>query len=193
RLMAYAAYPKGSSKYKCEKEYWYDEYNTTCGFKSMIGMLEVQGNGIMVNGEVKIVAEVDVLEVICQLDVLEETQGLDISVFQLQVQSVNSLFEKYPGFASKLCPKNSHLQKTYLNVVLNLTEILCKSSEELSNGDLADAYSAQRFVTNAGFKLDWLEKKLKDAGKTRLHEIEQELKDLNLKCADMEALVMFLR
>ncbi|XP_010425442.1 PREDICTED: MATH domain and coiled-coil domain-containing protein At3g27040-like [Camelina sativa] len=238
RLMAYAAYPKGSHKYKCgkhlslflcvfdseylpsgwrrhakisfkvanqipgelshmrEAEYWFDQKNTILGFKSMIGILEIQGNGIMVTGEVKIVAKVDVLEFDGEVDVPEETEGIDINGFQVpasQVESVNSLFEKIPGFASKLSPKNPHLQNTYLNVVLNLTEILCKSPEELSNGDLAEAYSALRFVTNAGFKLDWLEKKLKKIGETRLEEIEEELKDLKVKCADMDALLEFLR
>lgn len=111
----------------------------------------------------------------------------------MQVESVNSLFEKYSGFASKICPKNPHLRKTYLNVLLNLTDILCKSPEELSNVDLADAYSALLFVTKAGFKLGWLEKKLKETGVTRLQEIEEELKHLKLKCTDMDALLEFLR
>lgn len=58
---------------------------------------------------------------------------------------------------------------------------------------MADAYSALRYVTKAGFKLNWLEEKLKEAGKTRLQEIEEDLKGLKQKCADMEALVEFLR
>ena len=111
----------------------------------------------------------------------------------LQVESMNSLFEKYRGFASKIFPKNQHLRKTFLDVVLSMTEILCKFPEELSSGDLAEAYSALRFVTKAGFKLDWLEKKLKETGKSRLQEIEEDLKDLKVKCADMDALLEFLR
>ncbi|CAD5324262.1 unnamed protein product [Arabidopsis thaliana] len=111
----------------------------------------------------------------------EEPERIDINGFQVpasQVESMNSLFEKYRGFASKIFPKNQHLRKTFLDVVLSMTEILCKSPEELSSGDLAEAYSALRFVTKAGFKLDWLEKKLKETGKSRLQEIEEDLKDL---------------
>ncbi|EOA24557.1 hypothetical protein CARUB_v10017815mg [Capsella rubella] len=188
----------GELSHMREAEYWFDQENATQGFECMLRLSELHGrdNGLLVNGAVKVIAEVNVLEVIGKLDVPEEPKSIDIKGVQVlasQVESVNSLFEKYPSFASKLCSKNPQLQKTYLNIAQNLTEILCKSPEELSNGDLAEAYSALRFVTNAGFKLDWLEKKLKEAGKTRLHEIEQELKDLNLKCADMEALIIFLR
>ncbi|CAH2065262.1 unnamed protein product, partial [Thlaspi arvense] len=92
-----------------------------------------------------------------------------------------------------VCPKNPHLRTACLNILLSLTEILCKSSEELSNGDLADACSALRYVTKAGLKLDWLVKKLKEAGETRMQGIEEELKDLKNKCSDMNTLLEFLR
>ncbi|XP_010493115.1 PREDICTED: MATH domain and coiled-coil domain-containing protein At3g27040-like [Camelina sativa] len=178
---------------------WFDQENTIRGFQYMFRLAEFKGSdkGLLVNGEVKIVAQVDVLEVIGTLDVPpEKPKSIDINGFQVpssQVESVNSLFEKYPGFASKVCLKNPHLRNKYLNDVLCLNEILCKSPEELSNGDLAGAYSALQCVTKAGFKLDWLEKKLKETGVTRLQEIEQELKDLKIKCADMDALLDFLR
>ncbi|WZZ09649.1 hypothetical protein YC2023_095572 [Brassica napus] len=83
---------------------------------------------------------------------------------------------------------NPHLRTTYLNFLLSLTEILCKSHEELSNSDLADAYSSLTYLTKPGFKLDWLEKALKEAGETRIQDIEEELNDLTQKCADMDAL-----
>ena len=76
---------------------------------------------------------------------------------------MNSLFEKHPNIASNVRAKNSHLRTTYLNILLSLTEILSKSPEEISNSDMLEAYSALRFVTNEGFKLDWLEKALKEA------------------------------
>ncbi|XP_010430785.1 PREDICTED: MATH domain and coiled-coil domain-containing protein At3g27040-like [Camelina sativa] len=178
----------GELSHMREAEYWFDQKNTTWGFPFMLPLYEFQGHdkGFLVNGELKIVAEVDVLEVIGKLDVPEKTESIDINGFKVlasQVQSVNSLF------ASKLCLKNPHLRNMYLN----LNEILCKSPEELSSGDLAEAYSALRYLTKAGFKLEWLEKKLKETGVTRLQEIEQELKDLKIKCADMDALLKFLR
>ncbi|XP_019101821.1 PREDICTED: MATH domain and coiled-coil domain-containing protein At3g27040-like [Camelina sativa] len=174
----------GERFHQKEREYWFDQTHTSLdNYKFYLPES-------MIFDEVKIVAEVDVLEVIGEVDVPEETKGsIDINGFQVpasQVEYVKSLFKKHPGFVSRLCPKNPHLRKAYLNVILSLTtETLSKSPDELSNGDLADAYSALRFVTNAGFKLDWLEKKLKKTGETRLQEIEQELEDLKVKRADI--------
>ncbi|KAG7558906.1 MATH/TRAF domain, partial [Arabidopsis thaliana x Arabidopsis arenosa] len=177
-----------------ETQGWFDEKNTTLGFSTFcVSGFPSRDNGFLINGEVKIVAEVDVLEVIGEFDVPEGS--IDINGFQVppsQVESVNSLFEKYPGFASNHCSKNQHLRKAYLNVILSLTETMSKSPEELSNGDLAEAYSALRYVTEAGFKLDWLEKILKETGETRLQDIEEELKDLKVKCVGMDALLKFL-
>ncbi|XP_010424500.1 PREDICTED: MATH domain and coiled-coil domain-containing protein At1g31390-like [Camelina sativa] len=156
-----------------------------------------KNSGFLVNGEVKVVAEVDILEVIGKSDVLEETSFvIDVNGFQVlppQVKSVGSLFKSHPDIASRFRPKNPHLRTSYMNVLLGLTEVLCQSLEKLSTADLSDAYSALQYVTQAGFKLDWLEKKLKEAGQNRLQEIEEELKDLKEKCAEMEALVEFLR
>ncbi|KAG7648143.1 MATH/TRAF domain, partial [Arabidopsis thaliana x Arabidopsis arenosa] len=168
-------------------------------------LLDLNG-GFLVNGEVKIVAEVGVLEVVGKSDVLEETslvmESIDVNGFQVlpsQVESVKSLFEEQPDIESKLHLKNPHMRITYLNSLLSLTEILSQSPENISNDDLANAYSTLSYVTKAGFKLDWLEKKLKDVGETRIQEIREELKDMKhkcvdmkQKCADMEALLEFL-
>ncbi|CAD5314191.1 unnamed protein product [Arabidopsis thaliana] len=123
-------------------------------------------------------------------------ESIDINGFQVlpsQVESVNSLFEDHPDIASNFRLENPLLRTQYMNSLLHLTEILCQSPQELSNVDLANAYSTLSYVTKAGFKLDWLEKKLKEIGETRVQEIREELKDMKQKCADMEALLEFLR
>ncbi|XP_019094353.1 PREDICTED: MATH domain and coiled-coil domain-containing protein At1g31390-like [Camelina sativa] len=162
-------------------------------------LLDVNG-GFSVKGEVKIVAEVGVLEVVGKSDVLEETsllnESIDVNGFQVlpsQVESVKSLFENHPDIASKFRLKCTHLRTAYLNSILNLTESLCQSPEELSNADLANAYSTLTCVTKAGFKLDWLEKKLKEVAEARLQEIEEELVDMKQKCVDKEALLDSIR
>ena len=124
---------------------------------------------------------------------------LTLYIRYFQVEFVKSLFEKHPDIESKLHLKNPHMRITYLNSLLTLTEILSQSPENISNDDLANAYSTLSYVTKAGFKLDWLEKDLKDVGETRIQEIEEELKDIKQKCVemkhkcvDMEALLEFL-
>ncbi|CAD5314193.1 unnamed protein product [Arabidopsis thaliana] len=98
-------------------------------------------------------------------------------MFPLQVESVNNLFEKHPDIVSKFRLENPHLRTTYLNSLLCLTEILSQSTEKISV-DLANAHSTLSCLTKAGFKLDWLETKLKELGKTRMQQLEQNLKDL---------------
>ncbi|XP_019094238.1 PREDICTED: MATH domain and coiled-coil domain-containing protein At1g31390-like [Camelina sativa] len=185
-----------------EGEYWFDQKMPTSGFSAMLPLNKLIdiNDGFLVNGEVKVVAEVGVLEVIGGSDVLEETllvhESVDVNGFQVlpsQVESVNNLFNWYPDIASKFCLENPHLRTTYLNSLLSLTEIMCKSPKKLSNNDLVNAYSTLSYVAKAGFKLDWLEKELKEVGQTRARDIEEELKDMKQKCADMEALLEFLR
>ena len=77
--------------------------------------------------------------------------------------------------------ENTHLRTTYLNSLLCLNEILNQSPEKLSNVDLANAHCTLSYLTKAGFKLDWLETKLKEVGKTRVQQLEQNLKDLKEK------------
>ncbi|KAG2319512.1 hypothetical protein Bca4012_054249 [Brassica carinata] len=176
-----------------ESQYWFDQKNHIMGFDSMIRI----NREFLVNNELKIVAEVDVLEVVGNLDLpLETTKIVDVNGFQVlasQVKSVISLFKKHPNIASDFRAKNSHLGTTYLNIILSLTETLCNSPVELSISDLADAYSSLRYVSKVGFKLDWLEKALKEAGVTRIQDIENELNDLTRKRADMKALLEFLK
>ncbi|KAL0791476.1 hypothetical protein Bca101_007722 [Brassica carinata] len=191
------AFPRGVDNAKIQ--YWFDQKDSMQGFQSMIRLsdLNARDSGFLVNGELKIVAEVDVLEVVGELDVpVVATDVVDINGFQVlasQVESVNILFEKYPNIASNVRVKNSHLRTTYLNILLSLTEILSKSPEEISNSDMVEAYSALSFVINAGFKLDWLEKALKEACEIRIKEIEEKLSVLTEKRADMDALLNSLK
>ncbi|CAD5314192.1 unnamed protein product [Arabidopsis thaliana] len=107
-------------------------------------------------------------------------ETIDVNGFQVlpsQVESVNNLFEKHPDIVSKFRLENPHLRTTYLNSLLCLTEILSQSTEKISV-DLANAHSTLSCLTKAGFKLDWLETKLKELGKTRMQQLEQNLKDL---------------
>ncbi|CAL9216961.1 unnamed protein product [Arabidopsis halleri] len=178
------------SQQEVGQQRWFDQKCASWGFQAMLPLTELldKKGGFLVNGDVKIVAEVGVLEVVGKSDVLVETplvnESIDVNGFQVlpsQVESANNLFKKHPDIASKFRSKNPLLRTTYLNGLLSLTEIMCQSPEELSNVDLANAYSTLTCLTKAGFKLDWLEKKLKEVGETRVKEIEEDLKDLKQK------------
>ncbi|CAA7046273.1 unnamed protein product [Microthlaspi erraticum] len=179
---------------------WFDEKCPHCVINFPLHKF-AEDSGFLVKGEIKIVAEVEVLEVIGKLDVSEKTSTIMETVggFQLhssQVEFASHMFERHPEIASEFRPKNPTLRTGYMSLLISLIETLRHSPHKLHQSDIAEAYAALRPLTDAGFKLDWLEKKLdeistkkekEEAGETRVQEIEEELKDLKHKCSDLEA------
>ncbi|ESQ47309.1 hypothetical protein EUTSA_v10028109mg, partial [Eutrema salsugineum] len=144
--------------------YWFDQKNPTLGYRDVLPLtklLDING-GFLVNGEVKIAAEVDFLEVIGKSDMLEETSlVMDVKGFQV-----------LPSQSLRRWPK------------------------KIFKDDLSDAEATLANMTNVGFKLDWLEKKLdqvkeskekEEAGEIQMQKIEEDLKDLKHKCSELEA------
>ncbi|VVB06160.1 unnamed protein product [Arabis nemorensis] len=190
-----------------ELKQWFEQNATNWGRPSLFPLneLHAKDSGFLVNGELKIAVEIDVLEVIGKLVVAEETSTIteiiDANGFQLlpsQAKSVSLVFERHPEIATEFRPKNQNLKTAYMSFLLSLIESMCHSPHELSKDDFYDAYAALGFMRDAGFKLDWLEKKLVEVSEkkeneevceTGLQEMEEELKGLKQKCADMETLV----
>ncbi|KAG7561302.1 TRAF-like, partial [Arabidopsis thaliana x Arabidopsis arenosa] len=118
--------------------------------------------------------------------------------FQLQEKFVSRIFEKYPDIAVGFHAKNQHLRTACMNVLLSLIETLCQSPQELSNEDMVEADNALTYVKDAGFKVDWLEKKLEEVkekkvvgqtGETRIQELEEEMLNIMCKWSDMKAVL----
>ncbi|CAA7062328.1 unnamed protein product [Microthlaspi erraticum] len=167
--------------------------------------LVAEDNGFLVNGELKIVARVGLFEAIGKLDVTEEnttsTVTENVKGFLLlpsQAETMSRVFERHPELASELRATNPKLRTGYLSFLLNLIETMCQSPQELSKDDMTSAHAALKYMTDAGFKLDWLQKKLDElceikekekVCETQLQEMENELESLKMKCSDMEALV----
>ncbi|CAH8320531.1 unnamed protein product [Eruca vesicaria subsp. sativa] len=188
-----------------EDEWWFDKnsYSELCETLFPLKEFIADDGRLLINGELNIVLEIEVLEVVGEVDVTEVTstitETMDVNFSQLhysQVGVVNHMFEKHPEVASEFRSNNPNLRTGFMSLLLSLVETVRQSSHELPKDDLAVAYAALESMTEAGFKLDWLEKKLddlskikekKEAGETRMQEIENELKDLKLKYSDLEA------
>ncbi|KAJ4885055.1 Protein RESTRICTED TEV MOVEMENT 3 [Raphanus sativus] len=186
---------------------WFEQKSPGWGRLSMLPLneLHAKDSGFLVNGDLKILVEIDVLEVIGKLDVSEETstiiETIDVNGFQIlpsHAESVSRMFERHSELASEFRPKNPNLRTAYISFLLTLIETMCQSPQELSQDDLSDAYAAMGFMRDAGFKLDWLEKKLDEVSEKKkneksseagLQEMEEDLRDLKRKCSDMEDLV----
>ncbi|VVB06137.1 unnamed protein product [Arabis nemorensis] len=174
------------------REHLFGQKVSVWGCKRIInnGKLKSKNGGFLVNGEVKIVVEIDVLSVIGELDVLEETEEATPTPPPLKKKLHQRVFEKHPDVALEVHQKNPLLKTAYMNVLLSLTETLCRSPRAISKDDLADAYDSVTSLKDVGFKLDWLEKKLnkvpekkekEEACEARMLEMEKELKYLKAK------------
>ncbi|CAD5324510.1 unnamed protein product [Arabidopsis thaliana] len=117
-------------------------------------------------------------------------------VLPSQVEFLKRIFEKHPDVAKEFRPTNRIVKTAYMNVLLSLIETLRQSPREISMNDLVGACGLLRSMKEAGFQLDWLEKKLnevlekkekEEAYETRMREIQEEMKDLKAKVLDVGA------
>ncbi|CAN6864908.1 unnamed protein product [Brassica oleracea] len=211
----------GNASRQLESQHLFNCEETDWGFSSFIPLSELNAKnaGFIVNEQVNIDVEVEVLEVVGKLEVPEKSEEaippltltktklddgcdwVDVNGFQVlssQVKLVSRIFEKHSDIALEFRAKNQHLRKACMTVLLSLIETLCQSPQELSSEDLVEAQNALAHVKDAGFKVDWLEKKLEEVkekkeeeqtGEARMQELEEELKDLKQKCSEIEALL----
>ncbi|KAG7561318.1 MATH/TRAF domain, partial [Arabidopsis thaliana x Arabidopsis arenosa] len=157
-----------------DSEHCFDEQYPTLGYTIPYELL-VEDGGILVNGDLMVVADVigasDIFEESIpqrKLDVngfhvlpSQVSKNLyDMTSFHLQIQSVRRIFEIYPEIAVEFRAKNQHLRTTFMNFLLSLIETLYQPLEWLSNEDLVEADIALTYLKDSGFKVDWLEKKM---------------------------------
>ncbi|KAF3488934.1 hypothetical protein F2Q69_00056866 [Brassica cretica] len=185
----------------------YRAEHTKWGFTSIIPLseLEDKNGGFIVNGEVKIVVEIEIFVLVKQplkkTKLNDKGELVDVNGFQVlpsQVKFARRIFEKHSDVALVLRAKNKHLRTACMNVLLCLIETSCLAPGELSSEDLVEADNALAYVKNAGFKVDWLEKKLTKVkenkgkvhiGEIRMRELEEEQKNLKQKSLEVEALL----
>ncbi|CAA0387201.1 unnamed protein product [Arabidopsis thaliana] len=192
-----------------DSDLYFDENLPACSYPTVPPPFNLLARdaGFLICREITIVIEVVSLEVIGtsnndgakSIDLLKQTQQIiDVNGFQVlpsQVESVKCIFEIYPNIASEVPSMKPCLKTLYMNVLLGIIETLCQLPAELSDTDLDEASIAVLFVSQGGFKVDWLEKKLKevkekkkkvDNGKARLQQIEEDLQKLNQKRLDLK-------
>ncbi|RID47432.1 hypothetical protein BRARA_I04026 [Brassica rapa] len=153
------------------------------GFSTNVPLTKLldESKGFLENGELKIVAEVEVVGTYgcseeyecayqspCEMmpddgpkPLRNKTQeSVDVNGFHVlpsQVKFVRCIFERHPGIAVGFRSKNQLLRKTSMNFLLNLIETLCQSLQDLSNEDLKDADISLTYLKDVGFEVEWLE------------------------------------
>ncbi|VVB03115.1 unnamed protein product [Arabis nemorensis] len=121
-----------------------------------------------------------------------EIKGFE--VFSDQVVSVSRLFLKHPDVAVDFKPKAKELKTAYMNLLISLIETLRKPPQRLSETELCKAESKLSDLTEAGFKLDWLKKKLDEvplkrkiaiSDGSRVEQVEERIQNLKLALSDL--------
>ncbi|CAH8269030.1 unnamed protein product [Arabidopsis lyrata] len=168
--------------------------------------------GFLLNGELTIIAEVEVHEIIDTLnasqveeyfsdDSSEDFQNKDnvnieVNGFQVldsQVDQVNVIFEKHPDLTSNFNLKNQHIKNAYMHALLDLIKTLSKSTKDLTVEDMNKADNTLTDLVKAGLNLDWLRHKLDQALEkqidydTRIRELEKQVKKRKLALTELEA------
>ncbi|KAG2258370.1 hypothetical protein Bca52824_077664 [Brassica carinata] len=183
---------------------WFDQKTPSFGFEKILPVAKLHARG-----ELKIVAEVNVLQVIGESD--DESEGSQEAVQPMKKTRMNEYgtgsrdLHKETLVGNETVDVNGfhvstlqHLKSSHINALLGLIETLCKLPEKLSDDDLAEASAAVSYLMQVGFKVDWLEKKLEevkekkkkmDTGKAQLQHREEELQKLTKKCSDLKDLV----
>ncbi|KAF3599401.1 hypothetical protein F2Q69_00036625 [Brassica cretica] len=113
-------------------------------------------------------------------------------ILKVDVKVIEAVMKelKHPDIAVNFKLKNQSVKTTYMNLLLGLIEKLDKPSPSFTEIELSNAQSELIDLTEAGFELDWLKKKLdeisleKKRGLTdgsRVQKIDEHIKNLNLE------------
>ncbi|KAG2258371.1 hypothetical protein Bca52824_077665 [Brassica carinata] len=193
KLLLYAAKKKtGKLALLKENHLWFGQKALKWKFPTGVPLTELldEKEGFLVNGELMIVAEIEVHEVIGKSDCSEESEegapqqsmkiddgpkpcdvilnqtqeSINVNGFQVLpsqvVNSVKLIFERHPDIAVGFRSKNQQLRKISMNFLLSLIDTLCQSLQEISSEDLVDVEAALTYLKYVGFEVDWLERKL---------------------------------
>ncbi|VVB06149.1 unnamed protein product [Arabis nemorensis] len=88
---------------------------------------------------------------------------VDVNGFQVpssQVKWMRRIFERHTNTASDFRPKKQQLKKAYIDVLLDIIGMLCRSPLELNDEELDEVDNTIFDLEDVGFKLDWLKMKL---------------------------------
>ncbi|KAL9843910.1 putative MATH/TRAF domain-containing protein [Arabidopsis thaliana] len=160
---------------------------------------KLQEEGFLENNKLIIRVEVKVAEE----GYLTGKEMFEIKGFEVpssQVVSVSQLFMKHPDIATGFKLNGKGLKTAYMSLLLSLIETLRRPPLSFSDIELSKANSTLRELTEAGFKLDWLKKKLEEVSLkrknavddgSRVKQVEERIKILKVTLSDLKDELQF--
>ncbi|KAJ0234856.1 hypothetical protein HA466_0269840 [Hirschfeldia incana] len=108
------------------------------------------------------------------------------------VSLANWIFKTYPETALNVLSQNPKLRTCYMNVLFGIIRKLYRK-RSLSDAELSKISNGLSYLTQAGFKVEWLwskldtEKKARDACEAQIVELKQEVKKLEGAMSGLKA------
>ncbi|XP_010445023.1 PREDICTED: MATH domain and coiled-coil domain-containing protein At3g58210-like [Camelina sativa] len=169
-----------------ETEGWFDHKTPVCGCASSfpLGKLDAKYGGFILNYQVKVVAEVKVLEAIGKsiedtttnpppVEEVSFTSVYGFPVIPSEVELVSRMFENHPDVALEWRNVyNPYSKRGHMYSLIGLIETLQKPLQEISMSNLANARDTMVFLRYAGLQLDWVEKKMKELTAKKMEKEE---------------------
>ncbi|KAF8094428.1 hypothetical protein N665_0364s0049 [Sinapis alba] len=159
---------------------------------------QLKEEGFLENSKLIVKVDVKVVAIVHEAEITgrETLIIMGFEVLYSQYDSVHKIFKKHPNIAIDFKPKDKGVKAAYMNLLLSLIETLRKSPQSFSETELSNAESQLNELTEAGFKLDWLKSKLEevslerknaDADGSRVQEVEERIKNMELTLSDLKA------
>ncbi|CAN6994606.1 unnamed protein product [Brassica rapa subsp. trilocularis] len=164
--------------------------NPAWGYRKTLPLSKFQEEGFLEKDKLIIEVYINGGEV---EDVSNKKKTVDINGFQVfasQVTKVGKIFTEHPDIAKDFKPTKQEVKTAYMNVLLRVIKTLNKPPKSLSETRLNKASSELSELMNVGFKLDWLklkldevtlERKKPDADGSKVQQLEERVKHLELK------------
>ncbi|CAG7873785.1 unnamed protein product [Brassica rapa] len=164
--------------------------NPAWGYRKTLPLSKFQEEGFLEKDKLIIEVYINGGEV---EDVSNKKKTVDINGFQVfasQVTKVGKIFTEHPDIAKDFKPTKQEVKTAYMNVLLRVIKTLNKPPKSLSETRLNKASSELSELMNVGFKLDWLklkldevtlERKKSDADGSKVQQLEERVKHLELK------------
>ncbi|KAL0843222.1 hypothetical protein Bca101_016467 [Brassica carinata] len=168
----------------------------TWGLRRTFPLTKLQEKGFLEENKLTIEVYIKVFEVV-HAGKSTENDVLDYNgfhIFASQANPVGDIFGHHPDFALDVIPKNQAVRTAYMNLVLSLVERLRKTPQSLSMTELRNAQSELTELTEAGFKLDWLNSKIQELSLERkkvlsegpwVKQLEEHVKIMELNLANL--------
>jgi len=157
---------------------WFDHKTRAwdCANSIPLGELDAEYGGFIVDGKVKIVAEVNVLEAVGKYEVEEDLFDFHgFPVYPSEMELVGRIFEENPGVALDFIGKKDFSTLSKRVVIEQLIILIKDLRKPLQDFSFFHAHHTLVYLKAFGLDVGWLEKKVSDLKEIKETDQQEEI------------------